>query len=49
MNAARVSELLTMLEKIAESAPAPPIDSMAFAGGVAAWREEVKSSSRCSS
>lgn len=42
MNAARLSELLTMLEKVAEFAPAPPIDSMVFAGGVAVRRAEVK-------
>lgn len=49
MNAARLSELLAMLEKILGSAAAPPIERMALAGGFAAWRADVKSAMACSS
>lgn len=49
MNAALLSELLAMLEKILESAAAPPIERMALAGGLAAWRADGKSAIGCSS
>lgn len=42
MNAARLVGLPAMAEKVAGSAPAPPIERMALDLGVAVWRVEVK-------